>query len=298
MKKVTTCKAISLALAFSIIFGIFSLTAFAIADDAYEFINAVANIENANSLTEEEERLALATDLLESYLDAGGNESDEQISSAYADYLVLKADIEARIGYCLEFIEYVNAALDANASYTVKKENLAKAEALLEKIDMDYATTADYNRYYAEVVEQLKIPEKICEDFIKAAKAAAESTTYAEAKKNLRVAEDAKALITLPDYPGLDEAEINLDIAASIMAMAVYNATEFIQAVRNINKAKSVPIGVLEAYAKLDGVDTTAEGVSTALNNLKNTEKKYNTAAKTGNDTIDELTAITFGILF
>lgn len=299
MKKIRNNKTISLFLALTLLFGVFSFAAFAaISDAANAFINAVAAIENAKTLESEEAALSAAANALSAYVDAGGSETDAEISEAHAKYLTLKEDIEKRVGYCLDFIEFVNMALDENEAFSVRKENIDKAEELYDKVDPEYKTVSSYQKYYSSLISELDEPIIICETFIAAAKAAAESKTYGEAKRNIRTAEAAKALITIHDYPGLEEAEKNIDTALSMMAMAVYEATPFIQAVKNINKADSIPAGVLAAYAELEGIDQTAEGVYAALTNLKRIENDYNEAAEGGNIVIDEITAITFGIVF
>jgi hypothetical protein len=255
-------------------------------------------MKNADSLEKRENKLAEATAALNAYLTSGGTEADAEIADAYADYLEEKTDIETNVGYCLDFIDYVSAATDVNNTYPVKKENLDKAEALLDKIDTEYKTVAAYVTYYNNTVAELYEPVLVCEAFLKYAKLAAEATTYEEARSNLKNAEAAKQQITIPDYPGIEEAEANLDIARATMSMAVLKATPFIQAVRNINKAESVPIGVMAAYAALEGIDQTADGVATALGNLKRAEKNYNNSAEDGNEALNELAALAFGLVF
>ncbi len=292
-------KLVALSLVLALVFSVFSFTVFAsISDILSEFVNAVSNVEKATTLKSKELEINKASELLDAYILAGGRETDEEISEAYEKYLALKEDIKRRVGYCLEFIECVNAALDENASFVVKKENLDRAEELSDKVDPEYKTVSSYQKYYSSLKSELEEPIAICETFIAYAKAAAESTTYSETKRNVKTAEAAKALITIPDYPGLEEAEANLDIAVSAMAMAVYEATPFIQAVKNINKAESVSVGVIQAYAALEGIDQTAEGVYGALTNLKRIEKDYNDAADAANGLVDEITLLTFGIIF
>ncbi|MBQ3016249.1 MAG: hypothetical protein IJD79_05670 [Clostridia bacterium] len=299
MRKTRITKLLSLALALSLIFGLLSFTASAsLTDTATAFSDAVADIKNADSLEAREIKLAEATEALGAYITAGGTEADAEIADAYADYLEEKTDIETKVGYCLDFIDYVSAATDVNNTYPVKRENLDKAEALIDIIDKDYKTVASYVAHYNNTVAELYEPVLICEAFIKYAKLAAEATTYEEASSNLKTAEAAKQQISIPDYPGIDEAEANLDIARATMSMAVLKATPFIQAVRNINKAESVPIGVQAAYAALEGVDETAEGVPTALNNLKKAERNYNKSAEDGNEAMNELATLAFGLIF
>ncbi len=299
MRKTRITKLLSLTLVLSLIFGLFSFTASAsLTDNATAFSEAVEAMRNANSLEARETKLAEATDALTAYITAGGTEADAEIAAAYATYLEEKTDIETKVGYCLDFIDFVSAATNVDNTYPVKKENLEKAEALLDKIDTEYKTVAYYVTYYNNTTADLYEPVLVCETFIKYAKLAAEATTYEEASSNLKTAEVAKQQIVIPDYPGLEEAEANLDIARATMSMAILKATPFIQAVRNINKAESIPIGVKAAYAALEGIDETAEGVSTALNNLKKAERDYNKSAEEGNEALNELAALAFGLVF
>ena len=299
MKNTRINKLISIVIALATLLGAFALTVnAALSDNAAEFISAVNAIDSATTLKAKENALAKADNAFDKYVNAGGSANDPSVASAYESYVEKKATIEASIKNCLDFIEYVGIALDTNSTFPVKKENIDKAAELIDKIDLEYETVALYKNYYTTLCAELDEPIRICEMFIAYAKAAAEATTYEEANRNKKNAEAAKGQITIPDYPGLDEAEANLNIAASTMAFAVLNAKPFIDAVRNVNKADTIPLGVKNAYAVYETIDKTAEGVSTALNNLKKIERDYNKSAKSANDIINETTAISFAILF
>lgn len=299
MKNKKFKKILSLSLAVAMIFGLLSFTAAAALDEnASAFNQAVAAIENASNLSTKELKLNEADAALEAYINAGGDPTDAVVSEAYARYLPLKSDITEKVGYCQEFINCVSAALEENCTYPDKRANLDRAAELLDKIDPAYSVVSEYKDYYSTVCAELIEPIEICEAFIAYAEAAANSTTYADAKKNIRNAEAAKNQITILDYPGLEEAESKLVTANMMMSMAVLKAKPFIQAVRDIYKAETVPLGVLAAYNALEGIDKTAEGVSTAMDNLKKAEGSYNRSASAANNAIDEITLLTLGILF
>ena len=192
----------------------------------------------------------------------------------------------------------VSAALEETAPYVTVRDSLDLAESLLDKIDEDYGSVGLHREFYDEMRAELKIPIKVCEDFISYAALAAEAKTYAEASKNIDLASAAKKAITILDYPGLEEADEDIATAKNFMYQQIYNATPFCDAVKNISKAKSVPIGIKEAYEILKTVDATAENAVTALNNLKKAERSYNKSAKAGNEAVDEIAELCFAILF
>lgn len=299
MKNKTNKRILSLSLVIALIFGLLSFTvSAALTDSASLFNNAVAEIESAATLRAKELKLQEADAALEAYTGDGGSVTDPDISDAYAKYSVLKEDITEKVGFCIEFINCVSIALEETCPYVDKRASLDRATELLDKIDMNYESVSSYKESYDTICAELVEPVEICEAFIAFAEAAANSTTYAEAKRNIRDAEAAKNQITILDFPGLEEAEENLAAANLIMSMAILKAKPFIQAVRDIYKAESIPLGVEAAYAALEGVDRTAEGVSTAMDNLKKIEGGYNKSVKAGNDTVNELMLMAFAILF
>ena len=82
------------------------------------------------------------------------------------------------------------------------------------------------------------------------------------------------------------------------MSNQVIEAKKFCDAVRDISKAESLPIGIAKAYEILKTVDETAENAATALNNLKKIERDYNKAVKAGNESANEAAELAFSILF
>ena len=140
----------------------------------------------------------------------------------------------------------------------------------------------------------------MCRGYINAAKAAREATTYGEAAQHYNTALTYRALITIEDYPGLDEAEENLIIADAFMSERLKNAQNFILAVKNVSKAESVPKGIAEAYEifERDGVDETAEGAASAMSELQMLEATYNRNVKRANDSANEINSFLFSFIF
>lgn len=293
-------KLTALILCFALLCSGAAVSVFANTDAASSFATAVSYIENASTLTEKEEHLISAESYLEAYKLAGGSETDAEISASYEKYVVLKGQIEETIGYCEQFMEYVDFAIYESDTFAETMEYIELAETLLDKIDLTYSGMRSAKADYDNLILSYREPIDICESYISNAKAAAEATVYKDALKYYETAMLLKKNITIEDYPGLDEADANLDIATSFMSECILKAQNFILAVENINKAESVAIGIEEAYEifERDGVDGTAEGAAAALSELKLLEKNYNRTVSRANEQVEDINAMIFAFIF
>lgn len=308
MKKTFSKRILYFALVLTLMLG--ALT-FAICAEspatAEDFNNAVTAIKDANNLEEERDALANATDILNSYKNGGGSETDEEIKEAYAYYATAKPDIEERVGYCEQFIEAVSAAVSDTARYSLIRNNFNIALALRDenKIDMNYESVSLYSRHLDEKNQELIEAEEICAKYVTYAANAASAKTWKEANDNVTLSVDARRIIDKLEYPlgieeydGFSDAENNVKKAKDFMSDRVIAAMPFCNAVSNINRAKSIPIGIAEAYELLDGVDTTSRDAAAALSNLKKAERNYNNMVKKANEAAEEAAKLGFGILF
>ena len=308
MKRTFSKRILYFALALTLMLG--ALT-FAICAEspatAEDFNNAVTAIKNADDLEGERDALANATDILNSYKNGGGSETDEEIKEAYAYYATAKPDIDERVGYCDQFIEAVSAAVADTARYSLIRKNFDIALALRDenKIDMDYESVALYASQLNEHNQNLIETEEICAKYVDYAAKAATAKTWKEANEKVTLAGDARRIIDKLNYPlgieeyaGFSDAENNVKKAKEFMSEQVIAAMPFCNAVSNISRAKSIPIGIAEAYELLDGVDTTSRDAASALSNLKKAERNYNNMVKKANEAAEEAAKLGFGILF
>ena len=308
MKRTFSKRILYFALALTLMLG--ALT-FAICAEspatAEDFNNAVTAIKNADDLEGERDALANATDILNSYKNGGGSETDEEIKEAYAYYATAKPDIEERVGYCEQFIEAISAAVSDTARYSLIRKNFDIALALRDenKIDMSYKSVALYARQLDENNRKLIDAEEICAKYVDYAAKAASAKTWKEANDNVTLAGDARRVIDEIEYPlgieeyaGFSDAENNVKEAKEFMSDQIIAAMPFCNAVSNISRAKSIPIGIAEAYELLDGVDTTSRDAASALSNLKKAERNYNNMVKKANEAAEEAAKLGFGILF
>lgn len=310
MKKTLTKRALSFVLALTLLF---SAAAFAISADAptaADFNNAVAELKSAATLAAKEAALENATDILDAYKANGGDETDADIKDSYEYYETAKAEIEEKIASCNAFIEAVSAALDETAPYLTIREMLNVAKELKEsgKIDEDYGSVGLHEEFRLELENKLSSfngPETVCAKYVDYAAKAAAATTWEEADEYVTLATAAKNAISnfdypleLDGYPGYSEADKNIKKAKEFMDAQVLAAIPFCEAVKNITKAKSIPIGVAAAYEVLKTTDATAENAVIALANLQKAERSYNRSAKSANAAVNEITELCFAILF
>ncbi len=287
----------ALLLSAFILIAILALTALtvsaSVSDTAQDFIYMVYYMESETDLNTQKMYLDNADILWDMYVSEGGSPEDEGVAESYESYISQKASIEAKIALCDEFIEYVTLASEATG-YPEKRENLDKADALLDKIDKNYEGVNSAYSLFSSLCNELQEPEKICEQYIEAAAKAAAGKTCSEVRSFIQEAKIIKALITIPDYTGLEEANENIKNAELFLAERALEAAPFILAVRNITSAESIPAGVMAAYKELEGIDETADGVYTALSDLEKIEADYNEMVEEANNIAKEANGFIF----
>lgn len=294
-------KLTALFLAAVLLLGAFTLGIFAAGDDyAADFKKYVNYAGNAESLSEKSEYLTSAAEKLDLYVNAGGSTEDAAIADAYQSYVSMKEDVDERVGYCNQFMEYVNLAYEPDIPFAELMSHLDAAESLLPKVDKKYTGMSGVISQYRNLRSSLEEPIEICQTFISKACKAAEATTFGEASRAVADAEFYKTLIEIEDYPGLDEAEANLLKATAFMSECINNAMRFIHAVEDIEKAESIPVGIKNArdIFEEDNVDETAAGADTALSKLRTTELEYDRKVRRANSSADNASSLMFGLIF
>lgn len=267
-------------------------------DNAVIFGRYVRAIEDSSSLSEKLEYLGEAKKAIDAYVAAGGTTEDAAVAENYTKYLALEEDAFELKKLCCDFIDNVDAAMTEADTYSSLKTYMNAAGELFEKIDKAYV--GSYVNYYTDLKYEIEDKEATCLEYIEYAKAAKDADTFASAKQNYDMALNKEELIEYPDFPGLDEAKADLALANKFMASKLKTAQEFIRAVENISRAKSVPLGIEAAYEilKRDGVDTTAEGADYAFRTLENTKKSYDRSVKASNRELDDISSMIFDLIF
>lgn len=298
MKSIKLTKILSFVLAAALIFSTLAVAVFAAQDGAAAFNNAVSSLKSATTLESKESRLNTATTALNTYLAGGGAVTDDAISDSYAYYSEVKPAIEESVSACRDFMSFVSLAVVETNTYIETRAYLDSAQALLDKIDENYGDVKIMMSEYDTLTNKLKLPEANCKSYLSYAEAAANGKTYKEILENYERAQTAKNLVEIEDYPGLDVADGNMKIATNLMANITLDTKPFLDAVKSIGKAKTIPLGIKNARSALLGVDLTAPGVSNAIKNIDKAERNYDKEVKDCNSEIEEANELIFAIIF
>ncbi len=300
----TSRRILAVFLALAALVGCFAVTAFA-TDTAEEFVTAVAAIEAAVTPEAKEEALSAAEGVLAAHIALGGSTEDAAIAEAYEKYLTLKADIEVRVEYYNEYTELLDIVTQTEITYTEFTAHHARLKELEELIGLGYRNMAELSNQLFSAEVDTRSPILTCKAYIQACLDAANSTTYEDAytyTKRAKMIEDQikdiDGNISYLDYPELEDGRKNIEKAERFMQMRLIEATPFILAVRNINKAESIPAGVAAAYAALEGIDQTTDGVPSAMETLAQIENNYNNSASYANARVEEINSMLFGFIF
>ena len=209
--------------------------------------------------------------------------SDAAIADSYAEFTAVKAELEEQIEACNAFSEYVYLAVNAHAEgiYPDTRANLDLAAEYLPLIKVGDPYVSSSYADYMRITGELQQPEKLCAAFVEYATKAGAATTYAEAERYLKEAKNAEKGITLEGFAGEEEAYANIAKAEALMKTKKTEAIVFIGAVQALKHDDLASFR--EAYAALDGVDTTTEGVGNALDKLESYVKAYNKKVKEAN---------------
>jgi len=293
-------KIISLLLVSALLFGALVILAYAAdAESLGNFAASVTQIERKSKLKDKIKWRNEAEKYLAAYIASGGSVTDADISASYERFIEQKEEIEEKIGFCDEFVSTVTEFLSSEElTYTEISSYTTVADALLDKIDKDYVGVKldEYNNLKGEIQEKTDA----CDVYINYAKAAADAKTYADISANYDSALLAKKNVEYEDYPGLSEADENLDEAIKVMAAKRLDSMDFVAAVENIPKAKSIPAGIAAARAVLESksIDLTEEKASGALTTLELHERSYTRKVNQANALVDKINSFIFGLMF
>ena len=204
---------------------------------------------------------------------------------------------------CENFLYYIECAMNA-LSYEELKENLLLAAELFDSVDTSYDGISSSKLTYSSINIELKKAENLCDLYITHANDAFSANNYRAKKtacdKSYKILEND--LIALypgieTAYPGMNAASAKIANVEAELAAILFEASDFLVAVREIALAESVPAGILAAYAALEGVDKTADGVDIAIKELENYEKEYNAKVESANDLAKNSALLIFGII-
>lgn len=278
-------KLIALILCVILLFS--TLTTAVMASDlqslAKDFNSSVKAIGDALGLSNKQEAIDIADFKLNAYLSAGGATGDAAINTAYNEFISTKESVEGTVLACDSFMSVVDDAVYYHKleDYPQTRAALDAAAEFLNAIPKsDSYVSAAYSEYMSIVSDLLK-PEQLCKNFIAAVEKALSATTYAAAKEALEDARFKEKQITIKGYPGVEEASESLSAVEALMSKKMRDALPFILAVKKITADDTDAFTA--AYALLDGVDETSEGVDIAINSLEELVEDYNAKVRAAN---------------
>ena len=264
------------------------------------FIEAMAQMQNATTLVEKYDCVLEADMHLEEYVAGGGNMEDPDFLAAYTVYTETGLTVKTTVDTCNTFMDHVEEALaNDGVSFPALKEHLDAAGALLTQLDHSYPGVSGLVNSYNDLFFVYRDKIEICDGYINFAALAAEAETYAKADEYVRRAKDYLSKITIPDYPGLDEAATNIEKATEFMSEKVAGAQRFVHAVNDLYKTDDLAEAIRNAYAIIeeDGVDVTAEGAVSAYDTLRSAELSYSSSVRKANKLQDEINKLIFSFI-
>lgn len=301
MKTHLSVKGILILLAVCLISLLFTTNAAADVTSAKAgFIAAIEEMQSATSLADKYDYVTEADMHLAEYTAGSGDMEDPEFLAAYTVYTEVGLAVKATVNACNTFMDHVETALaNDGVSFAILKENLDAAGALLSQLDHSYPGVSGLVNSYNDLYFVYRDKIEICDGYINFAALAAEADTYAKADEYVRRAKDYFSKITIPDYPGLDEAEANIAKATEFMAQKVAGAQRFVHAVNDLYKTDNIAEAIRNAYAIIeeDGVDVTAEGASVAYETLRSAELSYSSTVRKANKLQDEINKLIFSFI-
>ena len=268
----------------------------ALAEDFVSAVEAIAQHEGGQPW---ENAVWNAVDCWDAYEAAGGSSEDAAVADAYAEYAVEKATLDA----CITFINAVNDLSAGGLTYA-EKSMLLDGSLLIYTA---YKDNRKFNNYdgigtaqakFITEYEEFDIARGFSEAFVNYAKEAAAATTYGEADRLVKLALENKARMSIPDYPGLAEAEADILTARAFMSERLLAAIPFIDAATAVPEAQNKLEKIIEALGAYVGIDTTVEGVADAKETLDSEIEDYNSSATEANDSTKSAFELALGILF
>ncbi len=290
MKKSALFRSVALILTVVSSFLLIAFAAYA-ADGADDFISAVDAIADSTGLLNKKEAIDYAEAKLEAYESAGGSRNDVAVKSYYDIFAEEKVSNATTIAACDSFISYIEQAMlyHMEDMYPETRENLDEAIKLLDSIPTtDPYVSASYGDYKS-ICDELEQPERYCKEYIETVNQALAATTYEDAAKLLKSAREYKVLIDqtgISGYKGMAEADASIEDVEAFLTSKIVAARPFISAVKAL--ARDDFAGILAAYALLDDIDETTEGVDVMVNKLDTYTDDYNDAVEEANAMMEE----------
>ena len=281
------CGFIALLLMISVLFSMSAISCFA-ADAEAEFISSVQRLEELSGL-EWAQSVENATQKWEAYVQVGGSaDANATVAAAYAVYAAEKAIYDA----CETFM---------NNSYEISDPGFERygyeyMAQILDESNGIFVQYKDENKFrgyggvgaaiteFSAVYEEFTRQRDYCQRSVTNAALAANATTYADAKRYSDLAAQAKKLIDVEGYPGMEEAEEQLDDAKSFISSIMNAAIPFITAVQDIEYAEDERTAIIAALNVYKTVDSTADGVTGAYQDLLAIIRVYNAKINAANE--------------
>ena len=293
-------KLITAFLVFAMLFSVTALCAFA-AGAEEDFIESVSRLE---SLLGMEWALAVEDSILkwEAYENAGGSpNANSAVAETYETYIYEKTLYDA----CNTFLDNSFEIGSPGFEYMSYTEQAA----LMDESQEIFATYKDVNKFasfdgiatavtdFSMVYRTFSEQRGYCEAFVTNAALAAAAKNYADAKKYMDLAANAKKKIELVGYPGYEEAEDHLEDAKMFITATMNTAVPFIQSVQDIEYAENTFLAIVSALAAYKNVDSTADGVADAYRSLIQYAEAYNERIALANQTAKNVSSSIVGLI-
>ena len=241
---------------------------------AKRFISLIASFEE---LTDIDDKL----ELLE-YIKGDGVYFDDAtypgIKEAQDELRAIEAMLVTSRTACEGFIAAVDRALlcDEN-DYSALRAALDAAGEFAGGIDLTFDGVSEARHTYTSLTASLGQREEYTKEFISAVALIKNSDSYSDRLDAYEYAlEYVKNEAFVADYPGVSEAEARLDEVMQGLMADIQIANAFISSVTRLGTGEGIALDILAAYAALVRVDTTVDGVGSALATLDSAKDEYN----------------------
>lgn len=294
----------SLILVFAFLFSVTSVFCFASEEAevlAEAFISSVEGLEekSGNEWGHAVEDAAL---YWADYVAEGGTpDANDRVAAAYAVYISEKNLYDG----CITMIEnsfIISGVGFANSSYDFKANVMDESYEIYTK----YKNTKKFIAYegistamtiFQEAHTEFERQRKYCKTYVESAALALSSNSFASITEYIEIAEDAKKRIEIEGYPGMENADKQIEDAKKKLSSAMNLAIPFIQAVQAIDDADNKFLAMISALAIYKTVDTTADGVAESYAELMNRVKAYNDMISAANSVADSVDASALGLI-
>lgn len=291
----------SLVLVFTLLFSAMALCSFA-ASAEEEFIQSVEGLDSISDSNEWAAAVYEAVQKWEAYEAAGGAaDANARVAAAYAVFVTERDIYDSCNTFLDNSIEIESAGFDRNP-YEVQAEIYEQSNAIYVKYKennkfMLFAgiSTAviQFNDFAKEFLQQ----RTYCKTYVESAALAAAAKNYANAKKYIDLAAEAKKKIEITEYPGMETAAAQINEAKKFISASMNTAVPFIQAVQAIADAENGYAAMIAALSAYKSVDPTAEGVSASYADLLEYVENYNAAVSAANAVAKNVNSSALGLI-